>query len=318
MNKNVIIKKVGGAFSKVGFQLRKHSPEILIAAGIVGTVASAVIACKASTKVSAIVEDTKTQLDAVHDAKEKYIDNRSDEEETVYTMDDVKKDTAIIYIQTGVKLAKLYIPAVTLGILSLSCIVVSNNILRKRNAALAAAYTALDTGFKEYRERVVNKFGDEVDKQLRYGIKAIEIEESTVDENGNQTVTTKTINTVQGCSDYARYFEAGTTPYWEKESAYNEMFIEAQQNYANDRLKANGYLFLNDVYESLGFEKTKAGQIVGWVYDPENPNGDNYIDFGMMNLYHPRSDSDDYRPTILLDFNVDGNILDLMEKHRKR
>lgn len=316
MNKNEIIKKVGGTFSKVGFQLKKHSPEIFITVGVVGTIASAIIACKASTKVSSIIDDTKKQLDAVHDAKEKYIDNRSDDEETIYTENDVKKDTAIIYIQTGVKLAKLYIPAVTLGILSLSCIIVSNNILRKRNAALAAAYTALDTGFKEYRERVVNQFGNEVDKQLRYGIKAIEIDETSVDENGNETVTTKTIQTVEGCSDYARYFEAGTSPYWEKESAYNEMFIAAQQNYANDKLQANGYLFLNDVYESLGFEKTKAGQIVGWVYDPENPNGDNYIDFGMMNIH--RHEDDNYYPTILLDFNVDGNILNLMEKHRKR
>ena len=316
MNKNVIIKKVGGAFSKVGFQLRKHSPEILIAAGIVGTVASAVIACKASTKVSAIVEDTKTQLDAVHEMKTRYIDNKSDDEVPAYTMDDVKKDTAIIYIQTGVKLAKLYIPSVTLGVLSLSCIVVSNNILRKRNVALAAAYTALDTSFKEYRDRVADRFGEEVDKQLRHGIKAVEIVETSTDENGNETTSSKTINIVEGCSDYARYFEAGTSPYWEKESAYNEMFIEAQQNYANDRLKANGYLFLNDVYESLGFEKTKAGQVVGWVYDPENPNGDNYIDFGMMNIHRP--EDDDYHPTILLDFNVDGNILDLMERHRKR
>ena len=318
MNNNEIIKKVGGTISKVGLQLRKHSPEILITAGIVGTIASAVIACKASTKVSSIIDDTKEQLDAVHEAKDKYIDNPTDNEETVYTMDDVKKDTAIIYIQTGVKLAKLYIPAVALGALSLSCIVVSNNILRKRNIALAAAYTALDTSYKEYRNRVVERFGEEIDKQFRHGIKAIEIVETSTDENGNETTSTKTINTVEGCSDYARYFEAGTSPYWEKESAYNEMFLEAQQNYANDRLKANGYLFLNDVYESLGFEKTKAGQIVGWVYDPENPNGDNYVDFGIMELYHPRSDSDDYRPTIMLDFNVDGNILDLMERHRKR
>jgi hypothetical protein len=314
--KNEIVKKVGGVISKFGFGLRKHSPEILITIGVIGTVASAVIACKASTKVSTIIEDTKEQLDAVHEAKSKYIDNDADNEDTIYTQEDVKKDTAIIYIQTGVKLAKLYVPAVMLGALSLSCIIVSNNILRKRNIALAAAYTALDTSFKEYRERVTEKFGEEVDKQLRHGIKAIDITETSFDKNGNETTSTKTVNVIEGCSDYARYFEASTSPYWEKESAYNELFIEAQQNYANDRLKANGYLFLNDVYESLGFEKTKAGQVVGWVYDPENPNGDNYIDFGIMNIH--RSDGDEYRPTILLDFNVDGNILDLMEGHRKR
>lgn len=317
MNKNEFMKKVGGAFSKVGFQLKKHSPEILITAGVVGTITSAVIACKASTKVSAIVDDAKEQLEAVHIAKERYVDN-ADKDENVpkYTIEDAKKDTTIIYIQTGVKLAKLYIPAVTLGALSLSCILVSNNILRKRNAALAAAYATLDTSFKEYRGRVVDRFGDEVDKQLRHGIKAIEIEETSTDEDGNETTTKKIVNAVEGCSDYARYFEAGTSPYWEKESAFNTMFIEAQQTYANDRLQAQGYLFLNDAYESLGFEKTKAGQIVGWVYDPENPNGDNYIDFGMMEIYRPNGE--EYYPSILLDFNVDGNILDLMEKSKKR
>ena len=314
--KNGIVRKAGSAISKVGFGLRKHSPEILIAFGIVGTVASAVIACKASTKVSTIIEDAKEQLDAVHEAKSKYIDNSANDEMQIYTQEDAKKDTAIIYIQTGVKLAKLYIPAVTLGVLSLGCIIVSNNILRKRNIALAAAYTALDTSFKEYRDRVTEKFGEEVDKQLRHGIKAVDISETTTDESGNETTSVKTINVIDGCSDYARYFEAGTSPYWEQESAYNELFIEAQQNYANDRLKANGYLFLNDVYESLGFEKTKAGQVVGWVYDPENPNGDNYIDFGKMNIH--RCEGEEYHPTILLDFNVDGNILDLMERHRKR
>lgn len=313
MNKNEIMKKVGSTFSKIGFKLKKHSPEILIVAGVVGTVTSAVIACKASTKVSAIIDDAKEQLDAVHEAKERYIesaDTENSDNEPKYTVEDAKKDTTIIYVQTGVKLVKLYAPAVTLGVLSLSSILVSNNILRKRNAALAAAYATLDKSFKGYRNRVIERFGEEVDKQLNYNIKAVEIEETAKDEDGNETTATKTVSVVEGCSEYARYFEAGTTPYWEKEPAYNTMFLETQQSYANDKLRAQGYLFLNDIYEALGFERSKAGQIVGWVYDPENPKGDNYIDFSMMEIYRPNGD--DYTPTILLDFNVDGNILDLI------
>ena len=102
-------------------------------------------------------------------------------------------------------------------------------------------------------------------------------------------------------------------PHWESNNEYNLMFIKAQERYANDLLKAKKRVFLNEVYEMLGLPRTKAGQIVGWVYNPENPKGDNYIDFG---LYSDNLSYSDYvngfDQAILLDFNVDGNIWDLM------
>ena len=64
----------------------------------------------------------------------------------------------------------------------------------------------------------------------------------------------------------------------------------------------------------LGIPKTKAGQVVGWVYDPEHPVGDNYVDFGLFDLDRERVRrfvNGDER-NILLDFNVDGNIWELM------
>ena len=307
-----IIKSAGNVISKVGFKIRKHSPEILVATGVVGTVASTIMACKATTKVSDILEDTKSQVDQVHTV----LDDRNISEDK-YSQEDAKKDLAIVYVQSGVKLVKLYAPAVALGVLSLGCILTSNNILRKRNVALAAAYTAVDHGFKEYRGRVVERFGEAVDHELKYNIKAKKITETVVDEEtGKEKKVKKTIDVVgdpSTYSDYARFFDE-LCPMWEKDPEYNLIFLKAQQNYANDLLRSRGHLFLNEVYDMLGIPRSKAGQVVGWVYDENNPVGDNYVDFGIydVNRENNRDFVNGYERSILLDFNVDGNIWDLM------
>lgn len=310
MKKSEIMKTVGGAFNKVSFQLKKHSPEILVVAGVVGTVASAVMACKATTKISTIIDKTKEDVDNIH----KCLEDESLAEE--YTPDDSRKDLTIVYIQTGVKLAKLYAPSVILGALSITGILASNNILRKRNVALAAAYATVDQGFKDYRKRVVDRFGEQIDRELKYNIKAKKFETIEVDpETGKEKKVKETVDIADPntYSDYARFFDESCTG-WEKNSEYNLMFLRAEQNYANDRLKARGYLYLNEVYERLGIPGTKAGQIVGWVYNPDKPNGDNYVDFGIYDIAREKSRDfvNGYERAILLDFNVDGNILDLM------
>ncbi|GHV42407.1 hypothetical protein FACS189490_11290 [Clostridia bacterium] len=309
MKKAEIITKIGKPFSKLSFKLQKHSPEILIVVGVVGIVTSAVLACKATTKVSEILEAAKKDIDSVHEVLN---DNPTDEE---YTVEDSKKDLAKIYIQTGFKLVKLYAPALALGVLSIGSILTSNDILRKRNTALSAAYIAVDKGFKEYRSRVVEKFGEEVDRELKYNIKAKKIDEVVIDENGKEKKVKSTINVADPntYSDYARFFDDGCAG-WEKDSEYNLTFLRTQQQYANDKLIANGRLFLNDVYEALGIPPTKAGQVVGWVYDLKNPVGDNYVDFGIYDLHREkvRDFVNGYERTILLDFNVDGNIWELM------
>ena len=307
--KNALLTKVTGIMGKTGLKLKKYSPEIFITVGIIGTVASTVLACKATTKLSGILDETKGQLDTIHKCSEKK------EMTEIYTPDDAKKDTAIVYVQTGAKLAKLYAPAVILGALSIASIVASNGILKKRNAALAAAYVTVDTSFKQYRNRVKDRFGETIDKELRYGLKAETISKTSVDENGNEVTTEETIYSGDPnfYSDYARIFDE-SNPNWEKDSDYNFYFLKGQQEYMNNLLRSRGYLFLNEVYEALGFPITKAGQVVGWLYRPDNPIGDNYVDFGIFNLQSEKACDfvNGYERSIILDFNVDGNIYDLM------
>lgn len=307
--KGKIMTKASRLVNKAGFQIKKHSPEILMGAGIVGTVASTVLACKATTKVGKILEETKEMSTIINSGVENGNINGRE-----YTEQDGKKDLTIVYAQTGLKVAKLYAPAVILGALSITSIVAGHRILKKRNIALAAAYAVVDKGFKNYRKNVVDRFGEELDKELRYNIKSREVEVESTDEEGNKVVNKEivsTMNPVTDRSDYAKFFDAASDQF-EKDAEYNLLFLRKQQEYANDLLRCRGYVFLNEVYEMLGIQKTKAGQVVGWIYDEKNPTGDNYIDFGIYNFNDEanRRFVNGYEYNILLDFNVDGVIYD--------
>lgn len=300
-------------FHNVSFKVKKHSPEILVTAGVVGVVASTVMACKATTKLSGILDNAKKEIDTIHAVVE---NPEILPEGERYTEEDSKKDLAIVYTKTGVELVKLYAPAIALGTLSIVSIVSSHHILRKRNVALAAAYATVDKSFKKYRGRVIERFGEELDKELRYNVKAKEIETTEIDENGKQKKVKKTVNVVNPTevSDYARFFDESCAA-WDKNPEYNLMFLRQQQAWANDLLKERGHLFLNEVYDMLGMQRTQAGNIVGWVYDmSENPEGDNFVDFGIYDIHNEakRDFVNGYERSILLDFNVDGDIWSLM------
>ena len=303
-------------FNKVGFQLKKHSPEILVVTGVVGTVVGAVMACKATTKLHDVLDETKEKIDMYHQGVEDgQVKTMVDGELVVvdYSQEDGTRDISIAYAQTGLKIAKLYAPAIAIGALSITGILTGHNILRKRNLALAAAYTAVDTGFKEYRGRVIKRFGEQLDRELKYDIKAKEVEETVVDEKGKEKTVTKTIEVadpVGARSPYTFCFDETATG-WVRDAESNKFFLMRQQDYANEKLKAKGYLFLNEVLDMVGIQRCRAGQTVGWIYDEKNPIGDNYIDFGMLNIHSEpsRNFMNGLEKSIWLEFNVDGDIL---------
>lgn len=312
-NFNNVANKASRMLNKVGFQVKKYSPEILICAGVIGVGASGVMACRATTKLSDIINKANDDIIKTDEviANPDMLPEGSEE----YTEEDAAKDKVIIRAHMVMDIVKLYAPSVILGGLSLTAILTSNNILRKRNIALAAAYTAVDKSFKEYRGRVVERFGKELDKELRYNIKAKEVEETVTDEKGNEKTVKKTVDVVDpnAISEFAKFFDDGCIG-WTKDPELNMIFLRQQEAAATKRLEDRGHLFLNEVYDMLGLPHTRAGQIVGWIYDKKNPIGDNYVDFGIYdtNKEANRNFVNGYERTILLDFNVDGNILDLM------
>lgn len=312
MKKSELMNSLSRSIHRAGFKIKKHSPEILITVGVIGTVASAVMACKATTKAGEILEDAKMQLNDIHDVAadvEAGVIPKKD-----YTPEDKKRDLTIVYAQTGLKFVKLYGPSVALGALSLAAIISSHGILRKRNIGLAAAYAAVDKGFKDYRGRVIERFGKDLDRELKYNIKAQEIEEIVVDEKGKEKIEKTTVQVMgPNYSPYCIVFDDGNTG-WDPDPELSKFFLLEQQDYANRLLRTQGHVFLNEVYDLLGAKRTKAGNVVGWVYDEKNPNGDNYIDFGIFDIHQPKARDfvNGIEKVIVLDFNVDGNIMDLV------
>ena len=311
INKNAIVEKTSRTLCKAGLKLKKHSPEILVVGGVVGLVASGVMACKATTKLSAILDDSKEQIELF----DKVAANPEMVNEE-YTVEDAEKDKKIVKVQTAVKVVKLYAPAVAIGVVSIGAIFASNNIMRKRNVALGAAYATVDRAFKDYRNRVVDRFGEELDKELRYNLKTKEVKETVEDENGKKKTVKRNIKYMDSPmpSEFAVIYDDGCAG-WTKDPEDNKFFLIQQQRYANERLKRRGYLSLNEVYELLGFPSTKAGQVVGWLYDCKDPNykGDNFVDFGLYNVdCEPNRDFvNGYERNIILDFNV-APIIDFM------
>lgn len=301
--------------------VKKHSPEILAVAGVVGIATSFVMACKATTKLNPVLEETQRNIDAVHTAIETGVAHTIDHEtqevvQVPYSPEDGKKDLTVYYAKGTMKVVKLYAPAVAIGVLSVGCMLGSNHILRKRNLALAAAYTAVDQGFKEYRGRVIERFGEALDRELKYGVKAVEVTEEVTNEKTGKTKTvTKTVEVYDpnNRSPYTFVFDE-TCKGWERDAQLNKTFLLQTQNYLNDRLKRKGHVFLNEVLDALGIERVRMGNIVGWMYDEESTVGDNFIDFGLFNIEDEtkRRFINGYEKSVWLDFNCDGNILELL------
>ena len=311
MKKLQVPDGISRTFHKVGFKLKKHSPEILVGVGIIGGVASAVMACKATLKVDEVVEKHNDKVDRIHTAVESGVTDAGKE----YTVEDSKKDLTIVYVQTGYEFVKLYAPAVALGTLSIASVLTGHNLMRKRYLATAAAYTALDKGFKDYRGRVKERFGEALDRELRYGIQTKEYDEIVVDEDGSESVVKKQEEVIdsKNLSPYSFFFDASCMG-WSKDPEYNKMFLIDQEAALNRKLKQKGLLVLNDLHDAVGLERTKAGQVMGWVYNPSNPDLQNEVKLNIFDATSERKRAfvNGHEPVLLIEPNLDGNIYEMM------
>lgn len=296
------LSTLGSVISKSGFWLRQHSPELLTIGGVVFETAATVTACVATAKA----------VDVVKEAKEKI------EELETTDCDDEEKNIRSVRLKTVGKLAALYAPAIGLSISGGACILYGTHILNNRNAALAIGMAGLAGEFNEYRSRAREMFGDDVDLQLRHGLKTIESKSTVIDDNGKKKTVKTELKVVDDVmhGNYTRIYDC-TNPHWNECFEYNLMFLRAQQYYFNDLLRANGHVYLNEVLKSLGFKVTRTGHETGWTYNPNDPRIDNYIDFRLCKVNQPLRDADGdivgYKDAIALDFNVDGAITDKVD-----
>lgn len=307
---------------KLGAKATKYAPEALLAVGVGGIIFATVKACKNTPKAEEVLDEFMKAKEEVKSVMndEKYEEAR---EKANYGKVAYGKEMAGLYVKYGLKVLRVYAVPLAVGAASLSCIFASHGMLKKRVAGLTAAYTALDGAFRRYRERVVEEYGEEVDKNFKRGIREKEIvighkegKDGTKKEVKEKVKTIDDIS-LDDVSDYGRWFDAAnSTQYRENDPVYNLAFIKGQETVFNNLLHGRGHVFLNEVYDALGFPRTAAGAVTGWV----EGNGDNYIDFGIVE--HTYRQCNEYNVNdsatfafskndgFYLDFNVDGVILD--------
>jgi len=299
-----IPEKLMGVLARQKLIAQKHSPQVLFVAGLVGVTTAAVLACRATLKVGDKLDDIATEVEVV---KRGAMAPALSLRHTVEKLPDIRRDLAVVYGRGTFEITKLYAPAVIIGGLSIAALTGSHIQLSRRNTALTGMYATLSKAFDAYRARVREELGEEKEAEIYYAGKF----EIVTGENGEKT---KVLSRTGECGTtmYAREFDERNRN-WVPNYESNSVFLMGVQNHCMNKLVRDRFLFLNDVYDALGFEKTVEGQLVGWTYPSHSKDGDNYVDFG---LYCCSANTEfilgnDQR-VIYLDFNVDGVIYDLI------
>lgn len=301
-------ESIANRFGRQILHVQKASPQIMFAAGVVGVIGAGVLACRSTLKVSNVIHEAEVREERILSFEPGNTYGTDDGGKIEYTEKIQKKDLALNKAKLALDLTKLYAPAFTIAAVSVCLLTGSHVILNRRNASLGAAYAAVDKAFQKYRERVREQLGDEQDLKFRHGV---EIVEETVAKKDGGTKVVKHERVSNGTpSQYARFFDE-TIEQWKSNPEYNKIFLQAQQNYFNHLLQARGHVFLNEVYDALGFERTGAGAVTGWLFDSGH---DDYVDFGIFDDKTGTGAMRDFvngtEGAILLDFNVDGVIYD--------
>ena len=286
-------------FKTPAMKLKANSPEILLVAGVGLVVYGTVKACMATRKIDAILDAHSLDVNTIKEAE-----NLEDHE--------IRREITKTYAKTAWELFRVYAPSVAIVGGGVALIFKGHGILRKRYMSLAAAYSIINKSYDVYRKRVIDELGDAMDKHFRFGMQEEEFEVTELSKNGKEKTVKKKVLTVdpnpEDYSPYARVFDEFSRE-WKDDASLNKAYILQIQNYANDRLKIEGYLELNTVYKWLGFDPTEAGQTAGWVY--KKGAGDSVVDFGLNEVYKRAQEGDvisrmwvnEIEPSVLLDFN---------------
>jgi len=288
--------------------LKKHSPTILMSAGLAGMVTTAVLSSKATLKLEGVMDEHDETLKTAKEFRASVIDAGDNDaivmangKSVTYTEEDYKKDVLILHVRTATQIGKLYWLAGAVGVVSIAAIIGGHVQLTKRNAALAASFASLQIAYQKYRDRVVEEFGEDKDAEFRRPREVI----TEVKDADSGEVREELVMDPNGLSLHARFFDESNI-HWTKEPGYNQVFLQNQERFANDLLRTRGHLFLNEIYDSLGMERTQAGSVMGWKLGM----GDEFISFGIYdkNNVKAREFVNGTERSILLDFNVAGYI----------
>lgn len=296
------------SFVKIGNFFKAKGPDILVVLGIGGVVGGTVMACKATKETSTILKEHTDKLSDIKTAKEVGLSDVNSGIPCTYDEKQYKKDITVTYLTTAGKFVKLYLPTALVMGTSITCLLGSHKMLNTRLAEVTAAHASLYAFNKNYRQNIIDEYGQEADTLASLGVKT----NKSKDENGEETYTATDNFKVN--SGYSRLFCKKYTALWEENELYNESFINNAQQWFNDMLDAKGVIFLNEVLEYFGFDTIQEGQVVGWFKDPNQVSKINFNAHKLLDNKNKYLDEDEQNG-FLLTFNVDGNVMPYLLKN---
>lgn len=291
--------------------VKKNSPTILTVSGIVLGIGSTVLAVKATTHISDIESVHAENIEKI-ERNRKVADENPDE--MLYTQNEEDADRQVVYFQTVFAYGRLYAPAAFLAIAGIACTLGAHNIMNNRMAATAAALTSMTSRFSKYREAVVANEGEQSDHQYLMISEGKEVP-SEIDPENKVVEKPKSNKDFLDAGNMSRFFDE-FSPFWDKYNKdLNVITLRNNLRTCNDQLNIRGHLFLNEVYDILGIDRTPTGSVMGWIKNKDHPTS--FVDFGVFNGDDNPWDFDNNLPWdgtngILLNFNVDGVIYDLI------
>lgn len=295
---------VKNAAIKIYGKTVKFSPEIKLGIGIVAIVGGTVVACLASRKVDAVLEEADMNLAKIHD-----------DAETDQTVTEKETRKALIkeYADICWKMVKLYGPSVLLVTGGIVSICSSHVEMKNRNAAITAAYTSLGNAFAAYKDKIIELLGPEEEEKIRLGVVKEQREVTEMDEDGNETTKTKELysQVADPNSPFAIYFDESTSKFYERSMDYNWTFISSVQASADEAFQKQGkggfypLLYCLDalgMYHVLYKKGYKHFLTAGWV----EGHGEPHISFNAREVEvstHDKFGNPTVETKILLEFN---------------
>lgn len=288
-----------------GLALSKHSPKMLFWGGLVLMGATIVSSSSATLRLGDVLDEIK------EDRREVERKVQADDVNE-YSERDVARMNLAVSLAGFAKVVRLYLPSVALGVAAVACLTSSHNQLTRRNAGLSAALAATERAMERYRSRIREEYGEE--KELELWRDERTETRPVLDDEGRETKSTKKVKVGGGRSPYARIWGRDTSSEWNPEPAYNVAKLRVVQEWGTLRIAQKGHLFLNEIFDELGIERTPEGAVVGWIaqkYAPKDMKVDGFVDFGVLDPDEASrfldfvTGAEDH---VMLDFNVDGEI----------
>lgn len=333
MNINLIKKTLTTAVCKSKHYIVKHSPEILAGVGTITGAAAIGFTIKSTAKSVDFLKEVKETIEDAHKTIEELdvaIDANRDNGTLSYNLvsnkESVKTELSKLYVSTGIHIMKEYALPLFFAGMSTACFFSSlkilrswNSTLKNQNAALVASNAAFMSCFTKYRDRVIEKYGKDVDEKLLKGEKE-EVIQTKDPETGEVKEEVKMVS--DSADPFSWCFDEFNSKAWTRDPEINLFYIRGQKSMLNRKLKEQGYLFLNDALLALGFDPVSYGQVYGWVYDPDNPNhiGDSVVSLGFDEDFKKNDEQEKaflegYEKSVWINFNVDGPIIDDFTKY---